>query len=563
MTKKILIVIISLAISISLGMAGVALASTYEGSLDTGPGTGPDGVVKVAPTASPAAGEYHATQSVSLTATDSSAICYTTDGTTPACASSTTCTTGTVYNSAISVTLTTTVKSVACYADEASSYDGPAASDTYTLTCTISSVANGTVAAYPGCAITCNAGYALSGSSCFTSGGGGGGGGGTTPPQISDIVVAPDSNSAVITWTTDRTATSKIQYGLTTSYGDEVSSVLYTTSHSLSLIGLSASTTYHYKIYAIDKSNVTGYYSDKNFTTLKGETEPVTGGGTVTGDAGGSGTAISAGGGTAGAVFPAGAISGEAELVITPIGSSDAIVGSPPTGSFMIGGYVYEFSMISDGEEITSFDEEITITMTYTDDQISGIDESTLQIYYWDEDISEWVALETTIDTTTNTATATTTHFSYFTLIGEQTEEEEEEEEKDVEDMTPAELEARIKEILTLIAILRLKIAELTGGLDAIPASFSFEIDLEKEMTGNDVKYLQIVLNSDTATQVASSGVGSPGNETNYFGSLTKAAVIKFQEKYSADILESWGFSAGTGYVGTTTRAKLNGLLGK
>ena len=269
----------------------------------------------------------------------------------------------------------------------------------------------------------------------------------------------------------------------------------------------------------------------------------------------------------------------------------------------MIAGQVYQFTATAGGESVTEFDSSLTITFTFTDEQLGDMDEGSLQVYYYDSDLGEWVALDTTINTATNTATVTTNHFTVFGLIGEILPEDctcaawEDDEcgggdaednemyqirdctpsgcadetrcatdescTVDIDEMTPEELEARIKEILTLIAILRLKIAELTGGLDAIPTSFSFEIDLEKEMTGNDVKYLQIVLNSDTATQVAGSGVGSPGNETNYFGSLTKAAVIKFQEKYSADILESWGFSAGTGYVGTTTRAKLNELLGK
>lgn len=48
--------------------------------------------------------------------------------------------------------------------------------------CSPLTVSNGTVAAYPSCAITCNSGYTRSGNSCVavSSGGGGGGGGGNT-----------------------------------------------------------------------------------------------------------------------------------------------------------------------------------------------------------------------------------------------------------------------------------------------------------------------------------------------------------------------------------------------
>ena len=82
-------------------------------------------------------------------------------------------------------------------------------------------------------------------------------------------------------------------------------------------------------------------------------------------------------------------------------------------------------------------------------------------------------------------------------------------------------------------------------------------------MVSDEVKYLQIILNSDPDTQLAREGVGSPGRETNYFGTLTRMAIIKFQKKYVSDILAPWGLTKGTGYVGKTTRDKINEILGQ
>lgn len=75
---------------------------------------------------------------------------------------------------------------------------------------------------------------------------------------------------------------------------------------------------------------------------------------------------------------------------------------------------------------------------------------------------------------------------------------------------------------------------------------------------GSDVRTLQRILNADPDTRIASAGTGSPGHESTYFGPATASAVKKFQLKYG---LAKAG-SAGYGYVGPTTRAKLNALLG-
>ncbi|OGD67002.1 hypothetical protein A2442_02610 [Candidatus Campbellbacteria bacterium RIFOXYC2_FULL_35_25] len=95
-----------------------------------------------------------------------------------------------------------------------------------------------------------------------------------------------------------------------------------------------------------------------------------------------------------------------------------------------------------------------------------------------------------------------------------------------------------------------------TGGTCS---SYVFNSDLKIGSTGADVLNLQKILNAD-GVNIASTGAGSPGNETSYFGALTDAGVVRFQNKYASEILAPVGLINGTGYVGASTRAKLNAM---
>ncbi len=91
--------------------------------------------------------------------------------------------------------------------------------------------------------------------------------------------------------------------------------------------------------------------------------------------------------------------------------------------------------------------------------------------------------------------------------------------------------------------------------------SFYFYRSLNVGSTGQDVLMLQKFLNQDPATMVSLSGVGSVGQETNYYGELTKQAVAKFQNKYRQQVLIPVGLTSGTGYFGPSTRNFINGLV--
>lgn len=87
--------------------------------------------------------------------------------------------------------------------------------------------------------------------------------------------------------------------------------------------------------------------------------------------------------------------------------------------------------------------------------------------------------------------------------------------------------------------------------LPVVKSSTPLTRDLYKNLTGEDVRTLQKTLNR-YGNIVAISGVGSPGNESTYFGPATEKAVIAFQIAHN--------IKPSVGYVGLITRTALLAL---
>ena len=102
--------------------------------------------------------------------------------------------------------------------------------------------------------------------------------GDTTPPTISSVSASSiTKNSATITWTTNESSDSQVEYGLTTSYGNSTTlNTSMVTSHSQSLSGLSASTLYHYRVKSKDAAGNLATSGDYTFTTTASDTTPPT-----------------------------------------------------------------------------------------------------------------------------------------------------------------------------------------------------------------------------------------------------------------------------------------------
>src|SRR3990167_4712164 len=117
-------------------------------------------------------------------------------------------------------------------------------------------------------------------------------------------------------------------------------------------------------------------------------------------------------------------------------------------------------------------------------------------------------------------------------------------------------IQAQIQALLAQIAQLQAQIAQLQARQSATPAwCHTFNTNLRIGDSGEkEVIALQTALKKE--------GIAISGNSDRNFDELTASAVVEFQEKYASEILAPYGLKRGTGYVGPSTRKKLNALYG-
>jgi len=134
---------------------------------------------------------------------------------------------------------------------------------------------------------------------------------------------------------------------------------------------------------------------------------------------------------------------------------------------------------------------------------------------------------------------------------------------------TSAEIQSQIQAIMAQIQALQQKLAQLQNQQgDDRAWCHTFNTNLMIGNTGDEVNALQIVLQKEgfsiSSDEMAKTG-GTPGVAYSVpanFSESTASAVTGFQEKYRTEVLTPVGLKYGTGYVGKSTRAKLNQLYG-
>jgi hypothetical protein len=294
--------------------------------------------------------------------------------------------------------------------------------------------------------------------------------------------------------------------------------------------------------------------------------------------------------------------SGKIEVVIKPT------IEAPSQPAAKVVSTVYDISIKDQaGRNITELQGEAEITLPYNEEKIKkqGLTEDSLIPSYFDETAGAWVKIDNyTVDKEKNVIIARVKHLTRFAIVA-------------AADTTPPDAPTNVKtaksragEIVitwtnptTDFSHAKIYRSTVKGMIGSLIANDLFATQYkDKDLKGTaGVTYYYLVRAVDAAgnesnnleqvsetvmEQVVSTSfsrnlrVGSRGDDvallqqilvneavypekiiSGYFGNLTRAAVVRFQEKYAAEILKPAGLSTGTGFVGIATRSKLNKLI--
>ena len=423
----------------------------------------------------------------------------------------------------------------------------------------------------------------------------------TSAPIISGIATSTTSTSATISWTTNQSTNATVVYGVSTSYGSTTISEGLTTNHSVTLTNLVPCTTYHYIMSSQNVSNISSNNHSYFITAGCTSNAPVV---SSTSDTVSSseGKVISNASyveqNSSANLFtinvPAG-FSSTTNNSVFEIQNLDPVIffntvstSTIPQNNMQIGSSVVHLtSYIDNGTPLVVFDNPITVTMSYLSQDVQGIDENSLKIYRYDAGV--WTALSNcVVDKNAHTVTCQTSHFSDFSIFGQIAQVVTPIQNNTVSysgggggggggyssggdvniiHSNQATITASSSISSTVSApVVICRPGELFSVLTGqrctalIPMSieahgtstgiYVFNKNLSYKDISVDVLYLQKYLNTHGFI-IATSGIGSPGNENQRFGPATQKALIKFQK--------SKGIKPAVGTFGPITRKYVNG----
>ena len=123
--------------------------------------------------------------------------------------------------------------------------------------------------------------------------------------------------------------------------------------------------------------------------------------------------------------IPSNTFTEEAEVAVTPITAAQTAIidedARTPTGYESVGGIVYKIQVKNaKGERVKKFEKPVKLTFQDNDSLIQTINEESLKVYYWESSLKSWIALKSSIDTSSNVIIAEVSHATLFSVFGQQ-----------------------------------------------------------------------------------------------------------------------------------------------
>ena len=372
------------------------------------------------------------------------------------------------------------------------------------------------------------------------------------PLLISSTSTSVTSNSATITWTTSVEGSSQIEFGPSTSYGSstvETDTGTRVLNHSVTLSNLPSCTTFQYRIKSANDSNVYTTSPNYSFTT-----EGCTGMAEVieTTEVKASSTAISRVSlqTITLAIPPEIAASSTNEIVFQAAKLEPTVFfeeAKTPEGKVAIGTSVFNLVAIDTvtTDKVSTFQAPIAVSISYSPEDLNGIDPNTLAIYRYDG--SAWFPLSNcSTNTDTYTVSCYTSNFSDFALFATPVSTTNTSNTSGGGLILP--INAQVGDTKTNTATVAMNpVQQAINSLNTV--SIKFSRNLKRGISGTDVSTLQQYLSTIP-------GIYPEALITGYFGNLTYKAVKRYQCQY--DIV-CMGTEEGTGWgvVGKRTREVL------
>ncbi len=246
-----------------------------------------------------------------------------------------------------------------------------------------------------------------------------------TPPVLTSITAHAGSDGALITWTTNEAASSKVEYGAMdlSSSTAELNTDPRVTSHSMQVKELPSCATFKFRVISTDQLDNQAESSESYFTTTGCSGDAV-----ITGQASGiienSGGQVNLINGTASVSLniPAMAISDSAVFQIKQLSPEPVISTiSQPSGQHLLGSHLYDFKAVNnDNDLITSFASSVNVSIGYAENELAGFDLGSLAIYRHDG--SSWHKLnDCQVNISSKKINCQTNNFSVFGLFGART----------------------------------------------------------------------------------------------------------------------------------------------